>query len=105
MKNLDKPINGMRIGIPKEYFIGGLDSGVKTKIEAGMRMYESLGCELQEISLPHTEYAVATYYLIATAEASSNLARYDGVRYGPRQGANSSLQEMYRETRGRRIRH
>jgi aspartyl-tRNA(Asn)/glutamyl-tRNA(Gln) amidotransferase subunit A len=99
VKNLDKPINGLRIGIPKEYFIGGLDSGVKVKIEAGMRLFEGLGCELQEISLPHTEYAVATYYLIATAEASSNLARYDGVRYGSRQGANSSLQGMYRQTR------
>jgi aspartyl-tRNA(Asn)/glutamyl-tRNA(Gln) amidotransferase subunit A len=99
VKNLDRPINGLRIGIPKEYFIGGLDSGVKAKIEAGMRLFEGLGCELREISLPHTEYAVATYYLIATAEASSNLARYDGVRYGSRQGANSSLQGMYRQTR------
>jgi aspartyl-tRNA(Asn)/glutamyl-tRNA(Gln) amidotransferase subunit A len=98
-RNLDRPIKGTRIGIPKEYFVGGLDSEVKAKIEAGMRVYEDLGCELQEISLPHTEYAVATYYLIATAEASSNLARYDGVRYGRRQSANSSLQEMYRTTR------
>src|SRR5438876_1825565 len=90
VKNLDKPIKGTRIGIPKEYFIGGLDAQVKAKIEAGMRIYESLGCEMYEISLPHTEYAVATYYLIATAEASSNLARYDGVRYGPRSGSTSS---------------
>jgi len=97
-KNLDKPIKETRIGIPKEYFIGGLNAEVKAKIEAGMRIYESLGCEMHEISLPHTEYAVATYYLIATAEASSNLARYDGVRYGPR-GAGTSLQEMYRTTR------
>src|SRR5215470_13182001 len=95
VKNLDSPINGLRIGIPKEYFVGGLDSQVKAKIEAGMRIYERLGCELREISLPHTEYAVATYYLIATAEASSNLARFDGVRYGPRD-RNGSLQEMYR---------
>lgn len=99
VKNLEKPIKGTRIGVPKEYFVGGLDPQVKNKIEAGMRIYESLGCELQEISLPHTEYAVATYYLIATAEASSNLARYDGVRYGRRDGANASLQEMYRRTR------
>ena len=98
VRNLDNPINGIRIGIPKEYFIGGLEPEVKKKIEAGMRIYESLGCELQEISLPHTEYAVATYYLIATAEASSNLARYDGVRYGLRRGGNT-LQEMYRHTR------
>jgi aspartyl-tRNA(Asn)/glutamyl-tRNA(Gln) amidotransferase subunit A len=101
VKNLDRPIGGIRIGIPKEYFIGGLDAEVRAKIEAGMRIYENLGCELHEITLPHTEYAVATYYLIATAEASSNLARYDGVRYGPREGANSSLQEMYRRTRAR----
>lgn len=99
VKGLERPIKGTRIGIPKEYFIGGLDSEVKAKIEAGMRIYESLGCEMQEISLPHTEYAVATSYLIATAEASSNLARYDGVRYGRRAASASSLQEMYRSTR------
>ena len=99
VKNLDQPIKGIRIGIPKEYFVAGLDAEVRTKIEAGMRIYEDLGCELHEISLPHTEYAIATYYLIATAEASSNLARYDGVRYGLREAAGSSLQEMYRRTR------
>ena len=98
VKSLDQPISGLKIGIPKEYFIPGLDSEVRAKIEAGMRLFENLGCEIQEISLPHTEYAVATYYLIATAEASSNLARYDGVRYGPRSGG-PSLQEMYRQTR------
>src|SRR5262252_2544613 len=98
VKYLDQPIKGIKIGIPKEYFIPGLDAEVRSKIEAGIRLFENLGCEIQEISLPHTEYAVATYYLIATAEASSNLARYDGVRYGPR-GSGNSLQEMYRSTR------
>jgi len=98
VKYLDQPIKGIKIGIPKEYFIPGLDTEVRSKIEAGIRLFENLGCEIQEISLPHTEYAVATYYLIATAEASSNLARYDGVRYGPR-GSGNSLQEMYRSTR------
>jgi aspartyl-tRNA(Asn)/glutamyl-tRNA(Gln) amidotransferase subunit A len=98
VKRLDQPIKGLKIGIPKEYFIPGLDADVRSKIEAGIHVYENLGCEIQEINLPHTEYAVATYYLIATAEASSNLARYDGVRYGPRGGGNS-LQEMYRNTR------
>jgi aspartyl-tRNA(Asn)/glutamyl-tRNA(Gln) amidotransferase subunit A len=98
VKHLDQPIKGLKIGIPTEYFIPGLDAEVRSKIEAGIRVYENLGCEIQEISLPHTEYAVATYYLIATAEASSNLARYDGVRYGPR-GSGNSLQEMYRHTR------
>jgi aspartyl-tRNA(Asn)/glutamyl-tRNA(Gln) amidotransferase subunit A len=97
-KTLDQPIKGTKIGIPKEYFIPGVDAEVRAKIEAGIRMYESLGCEMQDISLPHTEYAVATYYLVATAEASSNLARFDGVRYGPRHG-DGSLQEMYRRTR------
>src|SRR5439155_16693977 len=99
VKNLDQPIKGTRIGIPKEYFVAGLDREVKAKIEAGMKLYEDLGCQLHEISLPHTEYAIATYYLIATAEAGSNLARYDGVRYGLRQAGNAALQEMYRETR------
>jgi aspartyl-tRNA(Asn)/glutamyl-tRNA(Gln) amidotransferase subunit A len=98
VKNLDQSIKGTKVGIPKEYFIPGLDAEVRGKIEDGMRLYESLGCEMQEISLPHTEYAVATYYLIATAEASSNLARYDGVRYGPRSDG-ASLQDMYRRTR------
>ena len=98
VKNLDQPIKGTRIGIPKEYFVAGLDREVKAKIEAGMKLYEDMGCQLHEISLPHTEYAIATYYLIATAEASSNLARYDGVRYGLREGG-SSLQDMYRKTR------
>ncbi|HSU87820.1 MAG TPA: Asp-tRNA(Asn)/Glu-tRNA(Gln) amidotransferase subunit GatA [Terriglobia bacterium] len=98
-RNLDQPIKGTRIGVPKEYFIAGLDPEVKAKIEAGMKIYQGLGCELREISLPHTEYAIATYYLIATAEASSNLARYDAVRYGLRAGGNASLQEMYRRTR------
>ena len=98
VKNLDQPIKGTKIGIPKEYFIPGLNAEVRAKIEAGMQLYESLGCEMQEISLPHTEYAVATYYLVATAEASSNLARFDGVRYGPR-GDGASLQDMYRKTR------
>jgi aspartyl-tRNA(Asn)/glutamyl-tRNA(Gln) amidotransferase subunit A len=100
VKNLDKPVKGTRIGVPKEYFVAGMDPQVKGKIEAGIRLYESLGCEIHEISLPHTEYAVATYYLIATAEASSNLARYDGVRYGLREApGNPTLQEMYRKTR------
>jgi aspartyl-tRNA(Asn)/glutamyl-tRNA(Gln) amidotransferase subunit A len=99
VKHLDTPIKGIRIGVPKEYFVGGIDSAVKSKIDAAIALYGNLGCEIHEISLPHTEYAIATYYLIATAEASSNLARYDGVRYGLREAGNSSLQDMYRRTR------
>jgi aspartyl-tRNA(Asn)/glutamyl-tRNA(Gln) amidotransferase subunit A len=97
-RDLDQPPKGLRIGIPKEYFVGGMDLEVKTRIESAIKLFEGLGYPIEQISLPHTEYAIATYYLIATAEASSNLARYDGVRYGPRQEA-SSLAEMYRQTR------
>jgi aspartyl-tRNA(Asn)/glutamyl-tRNA(Gln) amidotransferase subunit A len=100
VKNLDQPVKETHIGVPKEYFVGGMDPEVKAKVEAAIRTYEGLGCRIEEISLPHTEYAVATYYLIATAEASSNLARFDGVRYGLRESANG-LQDMYRGTRHR----
>jgi aspartyl-tRNA(Asn)/glutamyl-tRNA(Gln) amidotransferase subunit A len=98
-RGLDQPIKGIRIGIPREYFIEGMDREVKTSVEDAIRRYEDLGCRIEEIHLPHTEYAVATYYLIATAEASSNLARFDGVRYGLREGASGGLNEMYRKTR------
>ncbi len=94
-----KPVKGMRIGIPKEYFGEGMDDGVRKKIEAGIEILKKLGCELREIRMPHTDYAIATYYIIATAEASSNLARYDGVRYGLRV-KDDSLISMYRKTRG-----
>lgn len=94
-----QPVKGMRLGIPKEYFAPGMDSAVREKVEAGIERFRKLGCELIEVRMPHTDYAIATYYIIATAEASSNLARYDGVRYGPRVPANTLL-EMYRKTRG-----
>ena len=97
--SLDKPVKGMKIGIPKEYFGAGMDEGVRKKIEAGIEIYKKLGCELIEIRMPHTDYAIATYYIIATAEASSNLARYDGVRYGLRKESDSLI-GMYRKTRG-----
>jgi len=96
---LDKPVRGMKIGIPKEYFGAGMDSGVREKVTAGMELLRKLGCDVREIQLPHTDYAIATYYIIATAEASSNLARYDGVRYGPRVDGDSLI-AMYRKTRG-----
>jgi len=94
-----KPVKGMRIGIPKEYFGAGMDGEVRKKIEAGIELLKTMGCELREIRMAHTDYAIATYYIIATAEASSNLARYDGVRYGLR-AADDSLLAMYRKTRG-----
>ena len=93
-----KPLAGLRIGVADEYFGEGLDAGVKGKIEAGIRLLESLGCVRVPIRMAHTEYAIATYYIVATAEASSNLARYDGVRYGLRI-PGATLMEMYRKTR------
>jgi aspartyl-tRNA(Asn)/glutamyl-tRNA(Gln) amidotransferase subunit A len=96
---ITKPVKGMRIGIPKEYFGEGMDAGVRQKIESGIELLKKLGCELVDIRMPHTDYAIATYYIIATAEASSNLARYDGVRYGLRVDGDSLI-SMYRKTRG-----
>jgi aspartyl-tRNA(Asn)/glutamyl-tRNA(Gln) amidotransferase subunit A len=93
------PVAGLRIGIPKEYFGAGMDEAVRKKIEAGIEILKQLGCKLVEIRMPHTDYAIAVYYIIATAEASSNLARYDGVRYGLRVN-DDSLLAMYRKTRG-----
>ena len=81
---LDGKIKGLKLGLPKEYMIGGLDPEVKAAVDAAVKQYEKLGAEIVEISLPHTDYAVATYYIIATAEASANLARFDGIRYGAR---------------------
>ncbi len=95
-----KPVKGLRIGIPKEYFGAGMDADVRAKVESGIELLRKLGCQPVEIHMPHTDYAIATYYIIATAEASSNLARYDGVRYGPRV-PGVTLIDMYRKTRGR----
>jgi len=97
---LDKPVKGLRIGIPSEYFGEGMHPEVQAKVEAGIRLLESLGCRSVELRMPHTDYAIATYYIVATAEASSNLARYDGTRYGLRVPGETLL-EMYRKTRGR----
>jgi aspartyl-tRNA(Asn)/glutamyl-tRNA(Gln) amidotransferase subunit A len=96
---LSNPVKGMKIGIPKEYFGAGMDAGVREKVTTGIELLRKLGCEVMDIHLPHTDYAIATYYIIATAEASSNLARYDGVRYGPRVESDSLI-AMYRKTRG-----
>jgi aspartyl-tRNA(Asn)/glutamyl-tRNA(Gln) amidotransferase subunit A len=98
-KEIAKPIAGLRIGIPKEYFGEGMDVDVRKKVEAGIEVLKKLGCKMVEIRMPHTDYAIAVYYIIATAEASSNLARYDGVRYGLRVN-DDSLLSMYRKTRG-----
>jgi len=96
---LDKPVRGMKIGIAKEYLSEGLDGEVRNAVETGIQKLASLGCEIAEISLPHTKYAVPAYYIVATAEASSNLARFDGVRYGHRSKDVRTLSDMYRHSR------
>ena len=96
---LEKPVQGLKIGVAKEYLGEGLDREVRYAVEAAIQKLESLGCKIVEISLPHTKYAIPTYYIVATAEASSNLARFDGVRYGYRARDARTLSEMYRRTR------
>jgi aspartyl-tRNA(Asn)/glutamyl-tRNA(Gln) amidotransferase subunit A len=98
-QSLGKSIEGLRVGIPKEFFIEGMDPEVESRVREAIRAIEKLGAKVQAISLPHTEYAVATYYILATAEASSNLARYDGVRYGYRTKDSKDLLEMYMKSR------
>lgn len=98
-RELGRDLKGIKLGMPKEYFIDGIDPQVNAAVRAAIREYESLGAEIVEISLPHTEYAVAVYYIIATAEASANLARYDGVRYGRRADEPKNLQDLYIRSR------
>lgn len=96
---LDKPVRGMKLGVAKQYFSEGLDDEVRQAVEAAIDKLKALGCDIVPVSLPHTPYAIPTYYLIATAEASSNLARYDGVRYSRRAPGVTTLSEMYRRSR------
>jgi aspartyl-tRNA(Asn)/glutamyl-tRNA(Gln) amidotransferase subunit A len=95
---LGRDLKGIKLGIPREYFISGIDPQVESAVRAAIRHYESLGAEIVDVSLPNTEHAVSVYYVVATAEASANLARFDGVRYGRRATAESLL-EMYGHTR------
>ena len=97
---VDRGVDGLRIGVPKEYFVKGIESDVEKSVREACAELERAGAELVDVSLPHTEYAVATYYIVATAEASSNLGRYDGVRYGLRTGDDQGLRPMYEATRG-----
>ena len=97
--DLGKDISGLRIGLPKEYFSDGIDPDVRSAIDTAVTQLESLGAEIVEISLPHSEYAVATYYIIATAEASSNLAQFDSIRYGHRTSDPENLLDCYRKSR------
>lgn len=96
---LGRDIRGLRIGLPKEYYISGIHPGISSKVQAAIRQLESLGAIVEEISLPHTELGVATYYVLAPAEASANLARFDGVRYGHRSSDASDLLEHYQLSR------
>ena len=96
---LEKPARGLKIGVAKEYLGEGLDAEVRQAIESSIQKLATAGCEIVDISLPHTKYAIPTYYIVATAEASSNLARFDGVRYGYRAEDARTLSEMYRRSR------
>src|SRR5579863_8083415 len=95
----DKGAEGLRIGVPAEYFGEGLDPEVRSAVEQGIAALEKSGCVVKRVSLPHTKYAIPTYYLVATAEASANLARFDGVRYGYRSASSDTLGAMYRHSR------
>jgi aspartyl-tRNA(Asn)/glutamyl-tRNA(Gln) amidotransferase subunit A len=99
VSGLDGSVRGMKLGLPREYF-KGLPAETADSILSGVEALKRLGCEVRDVSLPHTDYAVACYYIICTAEASSNLARYDGVRYTARSTGSDTLSEMYRNTRG-----
>jgi aspartyl-tRNA(Asn)/glutamyl-tRNA(Gln) amidotransferase subunit A len=96
---LARPIEGLKLGVAKEYFGEGLDQEVRAAVESAIKHLRQGGAQIVPISLPQTEYAIPTYYVVATAEASSNLARYDGVRYGFRASKARTLAEMYRQTR------
>ncbi len=98
--DLLKDVKGLRIGMPKEYFIEGVDPEVTSAVEGALRVFEGLGATIVPVSLPHTEFAVSVYYIICTAEASSNLARYDGVKYGMRK-EGKDIVDMYKQTRSR----
>ena len=97
---LNDGVKGMKLGVPKEYFVEGMDPQVEKRVREAIEVYRGLGAEIVEVSLPHTKYAVADYYIIATAEASANLARFDGVRYGKRAEAPRDLADHYGRTRG-----
>ena len=98
-KTLIPEVKGVKIGIPREYFISGIEQEVEDNVKKSIKLLEEAGAELQEISLPHTEYGIATYYIIATAEASANLERFDGIRYGYRSKNSETLAQLYENSR------
>jgi aspartyl-tRNA(Asn)/glutamyl-tRNA(Gln) amidotransferase subunit A len=99
LATLNDGVNGLKLGIPKEYFGAGIDPGVRKNVEAAIQSLAAQGAEIVEISLPHTEHAVATYYVIAPAEASSNLSRFDGIRYGRRTANPTDILDLYKKSR------
>ncbi|HEV3391990.1 MAG TPA: Asp-tRNA(Asn)/Glu-tRNA(Gln) amidotransferase subunit GatA [Chthoniobacterales bacterium] len=99
-KNLGRDLKGMRLGLPKEYMIEGIDLQVRSAVDAAIKQLQSLGAEIVDVTLPHTDYGIAVYYFLATAEASANLARFDGVRYGYRAKDPKDLLDHYGRTRG-----
>lgn len=99
LSKIKEGIGGLRVGIPQEYFIKGMDPEVEARVRDAIQVLEKLGAKSQSVSLPHTPYAIAAYYLVATAEASSNLSRYDGVQYGLRSGGIKNLLDLYFKTR------
>src|SRR5438132_2858869 len=98
-QGLERGVRELKLGVPREYFVAGMDAEVEQAVRAGIETLRGLGAELVDVSLPHTRYAVATYYILANAEASSNLGRYDGVRYGVRTTPAKNQLDMYRRTR------
>ncbi len=96
----DLPLRGVRVGVPREYFVQGMAPDVESTLRAAIAHLETLGAEISQVSLPHTEYALPTYYILAPAEASANLARYDGVKYGPRANVPGDVWNVMRATRG-----
>jgi aspartyl-tRNA(Asn)/glutamyl-tRNA(Gln) amidotransferase subunit A len=99
LTGLNDGVKGLKLGLPKEYFGDGIDPGVRQKVEKAVQALADQGAELVEISLPHTQYAVATYYVIAPAEASSNLSRFDGIRYGHRTASPTDILDLYKKSR------
>jgi aspartyl-tRNA(Asn)/glutamyl-tRNA(Gln) amidotransferase subunit A len=99
-RTVEAPLQGLRIGIAKEHFVGGLDAQIEKTIRAALDVYRSLGAQVVDISLPHSKYAVAAYYIVAPSEASSNLAKYDGVHYGHRAAKFDNMIDMYCASRG-----
>lgn len=98
-RDLDRPLDGLRVGVPRGWLADGVSADVRAAVEAGIAQFETLGAKRVEVDLPHAQYAIAAYYVIAPAEASSNLSRYDGVRYGHRAADYADLAEMYARSR------